>query len=154
MGHPPRHPFGVEVAEYSVNQRLVSGVGNVISGREPTVQRAERPDLLRFTGSVNRRCDEADSGARDGRRAVSYDRGIASRNRRTGAPGRRDQAWTSTYVPTGKDRRNAAEPVARYRPRSVIGLWKSRSTERILMLRDPRGFRKEALMRCMHVGPS
>ena len=48
----------------------------------------------------------------------------------------------------------AAEPSAPHRPGWVFGLWKSRCTERILMVRDPRGFRKEALMRCMHEGPS
>ena len=38
--------------------------------------------------------------------------------------------------------------------RWVIGLWRSRCTERILMVRDPRGFRKEALMLCVNEGPS
>jgi hypothetical protein len=33
-------------------------------------------------------------------------------------------------------------------------LWKSRCTERILIVRDPRRFQKEALMRCLQEGPS
>jgi len=36
--------------------------------------------LLRLTGSVNRRRGEADRGAHDSKRTVSYDRDTASRN--------------------------------------------------------------------------
>jgi hypothetical protein len=36
----------------------------------------------------------------------------------------------------------------------AIGPWKLRRTERILKVRNPRGFPKEALMRCLHEGPS
>jgi hypothetical protein len=43
--------------EYSVNPYLVSSDRNVASGREPAAQRAGKPDLLRFTGSVNHRCE-------------------------------------------------------------------------------------------------
>jgi len=57
-----RHPPVPEVGEHSVNPRLVSGVRNGVSGHEPAAQRAERPDLLPFTGSVNHRCGEADRG--------------------------------------------------------------------------------------------
>ena len=46
------------LGQHSVNPCLVSRDRNVVSGREPAVQRAERPDLLRFTGSVNCRCRE------------------------------------------------------------------------------------------------
>ena len=58
----------------------MSGARNVVSAHEPATQRAEGPDLLRFTGSVNHRCGEADRGAHS-KQAVSYDRAIASRNR-------------------------------------------------------------------------
>ena len=76
-----RHPLGPEVGKHSVNPCLVSGVRNVVTGREPAAQRADRPVLLRFTGSVNRRCREAVRGAHDSKRTVSYDRDIASRKR-------------------------------------------------------------------------
>src|SRR5664280_327702 len=64
----------------SVNPCLVGGVRKVVSGRKAAVQRAGGPDLLRFTGSVNRRCGKADKGAHDSKQSVSYDRVIASRN--------------------------------------------------------------------------
>jgi hypothetical protein len=77
----------LDLGEHSVNPCLVGGVRKVVSGRKATVQRAGGPDLLRFTGSVNRRCGKADKGAHDSKQSVSYDRVIASRNRRyTGDP--------------------------------------------------------------------
>lgn len=42
----------------------------------------------------------------------------------------------------------------RHGPDRTLVLWKSRCTERRLMAWDPRGFRKEALMRCMQEEPS
>jgi hypothetical protein len=68
----------------SVNPCLVGGVRTVVSGRKAAVQRAGGPDLLRFTGSVNHRCGEADRG--DSKQTVSYDRVNASRNRCSVAP--------------------------------------------------------------------
>src|ERR1035441_5553517 len=50
-----RHPPVPEVGEHSVNPCLVWGVRNVVSGREPAAQRADRLVLLGFTRSVNRR---------------------------------------------------------------------------------------------------
>src|ERR1035437_3661827 len=78
-----RHPPVPEVAQHSVNPCLVGGVRTVVSGRKAAVQRAGGPDLLRFTGSVNHRCGEADRG--DSKQTVSYDRVSASRNRWTGS---------------------------------------------------------------------
>src|SRR5664280_2573908 len=46
------HRLDPGVGEHSVNPCLVAGARYVISGRESAVQRAERPDLLRFTRSV------------------------------------------------------------------------------------------------------
>jgi hypothetical protein len=84
MGVLCRHPPVLEVAQHSVNPCLVGGVRTVVSGREPAAQRADRPVLLRFTGSVNHRCGEADRG--DSKQTVSYDRVSASRNRCSVAP--------------------------------------------------------------------
>jgi hypothetical protein len=53
-----RHPLGPEVGQHSVNPCLVAGARNVISGREPAVQGANRPVLLGFTDSVSRRCSK------------------------------------------------------------------------------------------------
>src|SRR5450759_2916527 len=85
----PCMPGNALLGEHSVNPRLVSGVRNGVSGHEPAAQRAERPDLLPFTGSVNHRCGEADRGAHDSKQAVSLDRAIASRNRRKETPSAR-----------------------------------------------------------------
>src|SRR5450759_4944841 len=66
----PCMPGNALLGEHSVNPRLVSGVRNGVSGHEPAAQRAERPDLLPFTGSVNHRCGEADRGTHAGSFAV------------------------------------------------------------------------------------
>ena len=50
-----RHRHDPEVEQHSVNPWLVGGTGNVVSGREPAAQRADRLVLLGFTRSVNRR---------------------------------------------------------------------------------------------------
>ena len=50
--------------------------------REPAAQGANKPVLLGFAGSVNRRCGEADRAAHDSKQTVTYDRVIAWRNRR------------------------------------------------------------------------
>ena len=42
----------------------------MISGREPAAQGANKPVLLGFTGSVNRRCGEADRGAHGSPRVI------------------------------------------------------------------------------------
>src|SRR5450759_3922287 len=79
-----RHPQVPEVGEHSATPCLVSGDRNVVSGHEPAVQGADTPVLLRFTASPNCRCGEADRGAHDSKQSFSYDRVIASRNRRNG----------------------------------------------------------------------
>ena len=66
-----RHPVGSDVGEHSINACLVGGVRKVVSRREAATQRAERPDRLRSTGSVNRRCGDADRPAYWGRAATA-----------------------------------------------------------------------------------
>ncbi len=46
--------------------------------------------------------------------------------------------------------RKTAQQSALHGPDRKLVLWKSRCNERILTARDPRGSRKESLMRCMH----
>ena len=58
--------------EYSVNPYLVSSDRNVASGREPAAQRAGKPDLLRFTGSVNHRWKPAAGASAVARRGIFH----------------------------------------------------------------------------------
>jgi len=67
-----------------------------------------------------------------------------------GGRGHLVQATRSPAMDMQRLRTQLRQPGLRW----VFGLWKSRCTERILILRDPRGFLKEALMRCMQEGPS
>jgi len=60
-----RHPLGTEVGEHSVNPCLVTGVRDLVSGREPPVQRAILLVVIRFTGSVKRRYGEVGQGAHE-----------------------------------------------------------------------------------------
>src|SRR5664280_525267 len=53
------HRHDLEVGEDSANPCLVAGARNVISGREPAAQGANRPVLLGFTEAVTRRCGDA-----------------------------------------------------------------------------------------------
>jgi hypothetical protein len=48
-------------------------------GAKPAAQSAEGPDLLRFTGSLNRRGGETRRGAHDSKQMVAHDRPTASR---------------------------------------------------------------------------
>jgi hypothetical protein len=82
MGHPlPPSPSSRGWTAFS---KPMSPAGRLILawGLESPGQSANSRILLRFTGSVNRRGGDARRGAHDSKQSVSYDRVIASRNRR------------------------------------------------------------------------